>query len=114
MIIEDIENAFKHNFQQQIKILLGNTVLKQGRFVLIKPNAFAMDFYIKTQKAEIEIFQLPLPFRFTTESAKGFVFDYDIDKLLIKNSEMYNRIIEYARKNKTSKFLNNNVLITFE
>jgi hypothetical protein len=114
MIIEDIENSFKHNFQQQIKILLGNTVLKQGRFVLIKPNAFSMDFYIKTQKTEIEIFQLPLPFRFKTESPKGFVFDYDVGNLLIKNSEIYNRIIEYARKNKTSKFLNANVLITFE
>lgn len=113
MILESIENAFKHNFQQQIKICLGNSVLKQGKFILIKPNAFALDFYIKTQKPEIEVFQLPLPFEFAGE-AKVFRFDYDIEKLLIKNSLMYNYIVEYSRKNKTSKYLNNKVVISFE
>lgn len=111
MIIEQIENTLKHQFQRQVKISLNGVILKQGKFILLRPNSFALDFYIKTSK-NTEIFQLPIPFGFTVVD-NLCLFDYDISNILVENTKTYNGIIDYSRKNKTSKYLNNKVNIVF-
>ncbi len=112
MIIEQIEDTFKSFFQNQIKINFGNTTIKQGRFIILKSNAFSLDFFIKTNKPATEIVSIPLPFKFYKEN-NLYMFDYSIDELMVKDSVIYNTVVEYIRKNKTSKFLNNRISFLF-
>ena len=112
MIIEQIEDTFKLFFQNQVKISFGSTTIKQGKFIILKPNAFSLDFFIKTSKPATEIVSIPLPFKFYKEG-NIHIFDYNIDELMVKESQIHNTVLDYIRKNKTSKFLNSKISFLF-
>lgn len=112
MIIEQIEDTFKLFFQNQVKIGFGNTTIKQGKFIILKSNAFSLDFFIKTGKPTTEIVSIPLPFKFYKEG-NVYMFDYSIDEIIVKDSSIHNVVMDYIRKNKTSKFLNNKISFLF-
>jgi len=112
MIITQIEDTFKSYFQSNIRVSFGNSTLKQGRFIILKPNTFSLDFYIKTPKMSGEILSLPLPLKFYKDGTT-FVFDYTLDEITIKDSPVYNEIMDYIRKNKTSKYIHNKINIQF-
>ena len=114
MIIDKIENALKQHFQKTIKLSInGTNVFKTGRFVLSKINAFSFDLYIKTSKPSIEILPIPIPFDiFITDN--GIIFDYSVDKIAVKNTQPYHELMFYIGKNKTSKYLNEKLVISFE
>lgn len=113
-MINFLENYFKEQFQKNIEIAIGGTqVIKKGKFILVRPNLFAIDLYIKSNKPTAEIISLPIPFHYTT-GADFIIFDYDISKIAVKNSKPHKNLSLYIGKYKTSKFLNNQLHIKFE
>jgi len=112
MIIEQIEDTFKLFFQNQVKIGFGNTTIKQGKFIILKPNAFSLDFFIKTNKPTTEVVSIPLPFKFYKEDSL-YIFDYSTEEIMIKDSPIHDAVMDYIRKNKTSKFLNSKISFLF-
>jgi hypothetical protein len=113
-MINFLENFFKTQFQKNIEITIGGTqVIKKGKFILVRPNLFTLDLYIKSNKPTAEIISLPIPFHYTTNNDL-IVFDYDISKIAVKNTKGYKNLSLYIGKYKTSKFLNNQLHIKFE
>ena len=112
MINNQIEDLLKEHFQKGIRIVLDDTVIKQGRFILVKYNSFAVDLYIKSSKPKLEVLSLPIPFDFREEGGV-IVFDYNIEHIVIKDTALHKDVIEYVKRNKVSKFFNRKLELIF-
>lgn len=113
MIIEKLEMLLKQHFQKTIRIHVNNSQIKCGKFILAKPNSFVFDLYIKTNKPTTEIISIPIPFDLVSYDNE-LHFDYDLSKIVVRSSNQYKDLSLYIGKNKTSKFLNNTIVLKFE
>lgn len=111
------ESFLTRSLQTQVKFVLGQKVIKQGRLVLFKRAHYYLHITLLTSKSIKESFEIPIPFRVEEYMHEGLAyFDYRIQglvgldaelnskfsKVKIKNinpSQYYNKILEIQAQN---------------
>ena len=110
MNIFELENDLKSIFQKDIQFKLNEKVLKEGKLILFSFKEFYLHFKLKVNNS-YKNFEVPCPFTYKTESNR-LVFDYT-NKTFVKNNKSLDFLIKVLKKNKTSKYYNNYLIINF-
>lgn len=104
-----LESIFQKHFQKNIKIHLGEKVLRTGKFILFAPKEYYLVFCIDTNGKK-KYLEIPLPFLFTEQKEK-ITFDYS-SIILADDITLNLKITEYHKQYK-SKYLNNKLVFHF-
>lgn len=110
MNIVKLEDSLKSIFQKDIQFKLNEKVLKEGKLILFSFKEFYLHFKLRVNNS-YKNFEIPCPFEYTLETNR-FVFDYT-NKTFTKNNKNLEFLIKVLKKNKTSKYYNNHLIINF-
>jgi len=110
MNIVELEDSLKKIFQKDITFNLNGKTLKEGKLILFSFKEFYLHFKLKVNDS-YKNFEIPCPFEYSIESSR-FVFDYT-NKTFSKNNKNLDFLIKVLKKNKTSKYYNNYLIINF-
>ena len=100
-----IDNVLKQLLQKNIKFLLNDQVVKDGKFILFTHGYFSLNFIIYNHKKDkLELIKLPVPFDFEYYEDEGLLyFDYRI-KTFSHNDKEIEQFINNIKKPKVSKY----------
>lgn len=92
--------------QKQVSFILGDKVIKKGRFLLFRRVHYYIQIALLTEKNIRENFEIPIPFNVESHASDGLLyFDYRINSLNLKNlplipskvsSSYFNKILEIS------------------
>jgi len=111
MNMVELENDLKDIFQKNIKFVLNEKVLKEGRLILFSFKEFYLHFKLQTENNSYKNFEIPCPFSYTVKN-NCLEFDYK-NSTFTKNDKDIEFLVKLVKKNKTSKYYNNTLIINF-
>ena len=108
-----IETYLKSILQRNVKFVVNNKVLKEGRVVVYNLKDFYISFILNTKKNQNKTYEIPRPFKVTSQD-KCLFFDYSIS--LVAKTKKSNTLIGSISKNigKKSKLFDSTLTIECE
>ena len=112
MTKKQIEDNIAKLLLSNIKIHIGDKILKSGQLILFRAKEFHYIFTIKNAKNELKEYQLPYPFKLI-KKYKSLGFSYKLNEFYRNNEsvELQTKIVDRYKKN---KLYDNVVYITTE
>lgn len=100
-----IDNVLKNLLQKNIKLVLNDQVMKDGKFILFAHGYFSLNFNIfNNKKDKLELIKLPIPFDFEYYEDEGLLyFDYRIRAFTHNDTELES-LISNIKKSQVSKY----------
>ena len=109
----DIEDTLKTLLQRQVRFVVNNKVLKEGRIVVFNIKDFYISFVIHTKKQQTKTYEIPVPYSISTHK-NNVLFNYS-NKLIAKNSKCFTLIKVISKEiGKKSKLFDNMLTIECE
>jgi hypothetical protein len=94
------ESYLQRHLQTQIKFILGQKIVKQGRLVLFKRAHYYLHITLLTSKNNKESFEIPIPYKVEEYPHEGLAyFDYRVQGLCGLNAELNERLARVKIKN---------------
>jgi hypothetical protein len=111
----DLDELLKAFLQTNIKFVVNNKVLREGRLMVFHIKSFYVSFVIKTKKDQDKIYEVPRPFGVHTLNGSKLIFDYSLNQIHRDETKL-SLLINAISKNigKKSKFFDNTLTIHTE
>lgn len=105
-----LEETLKNILQKQIKLQIGNKVIKQGKFLLFKQINYNIELVLKIDGV-VKRFEIPAPYAVrTVKNSDNIIFDYKI-KTLAHNNTQLEKTLKMVAHNTSNKYLDKELKI---
>ena len=107
---ELFEKVFGKNFQRQVKLVLNNKVIREGKLLLFAPKDFYLLFTLEINEKH-KVIEIPVPFTFTAKK-NNISFSYVLEDLT-DDIGVKVKTLTYHKEYK-SKYFNNKLDFNFK
>ena len=110
----EIEPHLKDILQRNVKFVVNDKVLREGKVIIFYIKDFYISFTLLTKKDQTKTYDIPLPYH-VSSSHNCLIFDYSLYKIH-RNIPALKRLIENVSKSvgKKSKLYDNIMTIEYE